>query len=182
MCLSAYAAVYSRSCCILSTQILFLLTVSKYMNQQRALTFVFRGDHIQTHTGLMSMVLSLTHCTYTLILRLTLRQSYRHRNSLNHFTVPHLLFRTSSPPLLTNKFNKTLILTNYWLVLPATLKNAFSLSFFPPHTLTPLYCRSYALGTPIHSHCVVIWIVFHGPYITVLQSYCVCVCVGMKHG
>lgn len=104
------------------------------------------------------------HCTYILILRLALQQRYSHINTRNHFTVPHLLFRTSLPPLLTNKFNKTSILTNYRLLLPATLKNA-SLDFFfsPPysHTLAPMSCRSYALGTPIYSHCIVIWIGFH---------------------
>lgn len=90
----------------------------------------------------------------------------------DRFKLPHLLFRTSLPSLLTNKFNKTLILPNYWLLPPAILKNAFSLSLFflpphtrlhPPNTLTPLHCRSRAQGASIHSHRVVIWIVFHGP-------------------
>lgn len=57
----------------------------------------------------------------------------------DRFTPPHLLFRTSSPTPLTNKFNKTLILTNYQLLLPATFKNVFllALSFFSTHTSAP---------------------------------------------
>lgn len=102
------------------------------INQQRTLTisphlFVVMGDHrhtLQTHTGLMSMVLSLKlliwfhpfkQRTYIPILWLALWRSYRHINT-DRFTPPHLLFRTSSPTLLTNKFNKTLILTNYLLL------------------------------------------------------------------
>ncbi len=107
--------------------------------------WISSGSHfltLQTQTGLMSAAPSLKlliwfrpfkRHTYILFLRLchvTKPTTHKYSGRL------HLLFRTSLPLLLTNKFNKTFILTNYRLLLPATLQKISSSSFFPPHTHT----------------------------------------------
>lgn len=150
----------------------YSIQIYPYMNQQT------NFHTLQTRTWWMSTVLSqklliwfhpFKQGTYILVRRPALWRSSQHINTLtaSHFPIFYSgLLRLPCWQIHLIKLSFYQITDFYsqkcFLSLPL-----FSFSthtrLHPPNTLTTLHCRSRAQGASIHSHHVVIWIVFHGP-------------------